>query len=48
MIRLVRFYLTQRNRFHLYRLRLYVWALRKYIKEKKPKVVYLTNQIGFS
>jgi len=33
MIRLIRFYLTQRNRFHYYWLKVYVWALRKCIKE---------------
>jgi len=48
MIRLVRFYLTQRNKFQYYRLKVTVWALKRYVKEKKNKIVYLTNQIGFS
>ena len=48
MIRLIRFYITIRNNFHLYRLKVTVWVLRRYVREEKVKDLYLTNQIGFS
>ena len=48
MIRLIRTYLTWRNRVHYYRLRVSVWVLKKYVREGKVKDLYLTNQIGWS